>query len=87
MIKEYRSDVTLPLILFLGLDERIKDGFQHGLYKGQPFFAVDITPKGTIEKEAQGVIEAMKAKGLTFLEGRSAMALDAPEGELTTLIS
>jgi NAD+ diphosphatase len=80
MIREYRSDVTLPLVLFLGLDERRKDGFEHGIYKGSPYFAVDITPKGTIMKQAEGIIEAMKAKGLTFLEGRTAMSLNAPEG-------
>jgi NAD+ diphosphatase len=82
MIKEYNSAVTLPLVLFLGLDERKKDGFEHGIYKGTPFFAVDITPRGTIEKEATGVIEAMKAKGLTFIEGRMHTSLNAPEGKL-----
>jgi NAD+ diphosphatase len=80
MVKEYRSDVTLPLVLFLGLDEGRKDGFEHGIYKGSPYFAVDITPKGTIKEQAEGVIEAMKARGLTFLEGRTAMSLSAPEG-------
>jgi len=80
MIKEYRSDVTLPLVLFLGLNEKQLDGFEHGIYKGTPYFAVDITPKGTVEKEANIVIETMKAKGLQFLEGRSAMTLNAPEG-------
>jgi NAD+ diphosphatase len=80
MIKEYKSDVTLPLVLFLGLNEKQLDGFEHGIYKGTPYFAVDITPKGTVEKEANVIIETMKAKGLQFLEGRSAMTLNAPEG-------
>jgi NAD+ diphosphatase len=79
MIKEYRSDVTVPLVLFLGLDERKKDGFSHGIYSGTPYFAVDITPKGTLVKEAEGLIEEKKKKDLTFLEGR-AMTLNAPEG-------
>jgi hypothetical protein len=82
LIKEYNSDITLPLVLFLGLDERKKDGFEHGIYKGTPYFAVDVTPKGTVEKEATGVIEAMKAKGLTFIEGRMHMSLNAPEGRV-----
>jgi len=43
---------------------------------------VDVTPKGTLEKEAKGVIEAMKAKDLQFVEGRMHMTLNAPEGML-----
>lgn len=80
LIKEYNSAITLPLVLFLGLDERKKEGFEHGGYSGSPYFAVDVTPKGTIEKEATGVIEVMKAKGLQFVEGRMHMTLNAPEG-------
>jgi NAD+ diphosphatase len=80
LIKEYNSSITKPLILFLGLDERQKDGFKHGVYSGTPYFAVDITPKGTAEKEANKVIEAVKARGLTFLEGRTPMAMNAPQG-------
>ena len=79
-IAEYNSEITLPLVLFLGLDERKKDGFEHGIYKGTPYFAVDVTPKGTVEKEATSVIEAMKANGLSFVEGRMHMSLNAPEG-------
>jgi NAD+ diphosphatase len=80
MIKEYRSDVTLPTVLFLGIDEKKKSGFTHGIYEGTPYFAVDITPKGTVEKEATGVIKEMKNRGLKFLEGRAIMTLGAPEG-------
>jgi NAD+ diphosphatase len=81
MIKEYNSAITLPLVLFLGLDERKHDGFEHGIYKGKPYFAVDVTPKGTVVKEATGVIEAMKAKGLQFMEGRMHISMNAPEGK------
>lgn len=80
MVKEYRSDVTVPLVLFLGLDERSKGGFKHGIYEGSPYFAVDVTPKGTVEKKAEELVEAMKAKGLTFAEARMHMSLNAPEG-------
>ncbi|KUJ17395.1 uncharacterized protein LY89DRAFT_684453 [Mollisia scopiformis] len=82
MIKEYNSTITLPLVLFLGLDERKKEGFEHGIYKGIPYFAVDVTPKGTIEKQANSVVEAMKAKGLKFVEGRMHMSLNAPEAAI-----
>lgn len=80
MVKEYNSSITLPLVLFLGIDEKKAEGFEHGIYKGKPYFAIDVTPKGSVEKEATGVIEAMKAKGLSFVEGRMHMSLNAPEG-------
>merc|ERR1711964_61685 len=65
-----------------GLDEKKKDGFEHGIYKGRPFFAVDVTPRGSVEKEANGVIEAAKATGSTFIEGRMHMTLNAPEAAI-----
>lgn len=80
LIKQYNSSITLPLVLFLGLNEQQKDGFKHGIYSGTPYFTVDITPKGTIEKAATSVVEAMKAKGLIYLQGRAAMTLNAEEG-------
>lgn len=80
MVKQYNSSITLPLVLFLGVDEGKKEGFEHGIYKGKPYFAIDITPKGTIEKEATGIIEAANAKGFEFLQGRVHMNLKAPEG-------
>lgn len=81
MIKGYNSQITLPLVLFLGLDEKKKDGFEHGIYHGRPYFAVDVTPRGTVEKQANGVIEAAKSTGSTFIEGRMHMTLNAPEGK------
>lgn len=87
MIKEYNSTVTLPLVLFLGLDESKKNGFEHGIYSGTPFFAVDITPRGTMEKEATQIIEAVKARGLEFIEGRVHTNLSAPEGMSSTQIT
>lgn len=80
MIKEFNSEKTTPLVLFLGLDERKKDGFEHGIYKGTPFFAIDVTPKGSVVEQANALIESQKAKGLSFIEGRMHMSLNAPEG-------
>jgi hypothetical protein len=56
------------------------EGFVHGEYKGQPYFAVDITPKGSIEAEAKRVVERMKERGLVWLAGRTAGGLGAGEG-------
>ncbi|KAI9047359.1 hypothetical protein LZ554_008806 [Drepanopeziza brunnea f. sp. 'monogermtubi'] len=82
MLKGYNSATTLPLVLFLGLDEKKRDGFEFGIYKGRPFFAVDVTPRGTVEKEAKGVIEEVTKKGNTFVEGRMHMTLNAPEAAI-----
>jgi NAD+ diphosphatase len=81
LINEFNSAITRPVVLFLGLDERKKDGFEHGIYKGKPYFAVDVTPKGTVHKEASGIVESLKGKGLQFVEGRMHMTLNAPEGK------
>lgn len=80
LIKQYNSSITLPVVLFLGIDERKNEGFEHGIYKGGPFFAIDVTPRGTVEKEASSVVEEMTKRGLQFIEGRMHMTLNAPEG-------
>ncbi|CAG8957162.1 hypothetical protein HYFRA_00009363 [Hymenoscyphus fraxineus] len=82
VVKGYNSSVTLPLVLFLGLDEEKKEGFEHGIYKGTPYFAVDVTPRGTVEGEARKLVEGMKGKGLSFAEGRVFMGLSAPEAAI-----
>lgn len=79
-IKSFNSDITQPVILFLGLDEK-KPGFEYREYKGNPYFAIDVTPKGSIEEKAKSVIEAVKAKpGVSFIPGGRIMTLNAPEG-------
>lgn len=80
LIREFRSEETRPTVLFLGVDENDKQGWEWEIYKGTPYFAVDITPKGSVEAEAKSVIEELKKKDLTFLEGRWAMHLNAQDG-------
>lgn len=66
--------------MFLGLDER-KEGFvykEH--YKGQPWFAVDVTPKESVKEKAEKLISSLQAKGLDFSKGRMHMSLPAEEG-------
>ncbi|KAI1494816.1 NUDIX hydrolase domain-like protein [Biscogniauxia mediterranea] len=82
-IKEFNSSITHPVILFLGIDEKKKTGFEFREYKGSPYFAVDVTPKGSIEAKAKSVIEAVKAKtGLSFIPGGRLMTLNAPEAAI-----
>lgn len=95
-IDAYNSEVARPLILFLGLDSGNKTGggggggsagagagaggFEYRGYKGSPFFAVDVTPKGSLADAANSVVERAKAKGFTFLPGARHVNLNAPEG-------
>ncbi|KAI9758430.1 MAG: hypothetical protein M4579_003059 [Chaenotheca gracillima] len=77
LISEYNSTVTIPQLVFLGIDEQHEEGLEHKTYKGAPCFALDVTPKGTIEKEANSVIDALEERGLKFIEGRLHMSLPA----------
>ncbi|CAO2647374.1 Nn.00g082960.m01.CDS01 [Neocucurbitaria sp. VM-36] len=81
-IAQYNSSLYLPQIIFLGLDER-KEGFiykEH--YKGQPWFAVDVTPKETVQAEAEKLIERLKGEGLDFSKGRVHLSLPAQEAAI-----
>lgn len=80
VIAQYNSSLYLPQIIFLGLDER-KEGFvykEH--YKGQPWFAVDVTPKESVKDAAEKLVEKVKGEGLDFSKGRMHMSLPAEEG-------
>lgn len=88
MIKDFNSDEFKPLILLLGLDEANKlpasegdPGFQYKDYKGRPYFAVDVTPKGSGAEGANKVIDAVKAKGWSFYQNQRHMGLEAGEGK------
>jgi NAD+ diphosphatase len=89
MIKEYDSGETHTLILFMGIDEHkklnvsdVKDGLEYKGYKGSPYFAVDITPKGNAADIAKKIAEEAKAKGFTFDTNPRAMRLSSEEGKL-----
>lgn len=84
MIKDYDSRITIPHLIFLGLDESRKgDGLNWKIYSGVPYFALDVTPKGTEDQQgnAKDVISSMEAKGLSFYQSRVVMTLSADEGE------
>ena len=82
MVTDYNSSVTTPQLLFLGLDEHRKTGFEWTIYHGSPYFALDVTPKGTISFAAEGLIETMKSRGLQFVEGRMHMSLPAEQAAI-----
>jgi NAD+ diphosphatase len=89
MIAEFDSEKTQPLILFLGVDEKDllpsngTDGgaFKYKEYNGSPYFAVDVTPRGTLTEVANTIIASLEAKGLAFRSHSPRhMGLTAPEG-------
>lgn len=89
MIKDFNSDEFRPLILLLGLDEANKvtasagePEFQYKEYKGRPYFAIDVTPKGAAAEGANKVLDAVKAKGYTFYQNQRQMGLEAGEAAI-----
>jgi NAD+ diphosphatase len=75
VIAQYSSSLYLPQIIFLGIDEK-KEGIDYkGRYKGQPWFAVDVTPKESVKDAAETLIEKLKGEGLDFSKGRMNMNL------------
>jgi len=77
LIKGFNSTEDRPVILFLGVDEAgslpshtesklLGEEFAYKDYKGIPYFAVEVTPRGTLTGAADGVIAGVKAKGFVF---------------------
>ncbi|EOA84132.1 NADH pyrophosphatase [Exserohilum turcicum] len=79
LIAQYNSSLYIPQVIFLGLEER-KEGFVYkDHYKGQPWFAVDVTPQESVKEKAEELIQKMKEQGLDFSKGR--MHLNLPPEE------
>ncbi|EXJ93995.1 hypothetical protein A1O1_02388 [Capronia coronata CBS 617.96] len=73
-IAEFDSSIDIPTLVFLGIDEKIKDGFAYKNFLGAPHFALDMTPKKTFEKEANELADKFLGAGLKFAEGMRAMS-------------
>lgn len=77
MLDEFDSRNTHPQFVFLGIDEKVTDGYVFRNFTGAPHFAVDITPKWTFVDAAKKVIDGFTAQGLSFAEGMRAMFYNA----------
>ncbi|OCT52688.1 putative NADH pyrophosphatase [Cladophialophora carrionii] len=77
IVDDFDSRIDYPQLVFLGLDEKVKDGFSFKNFTGAPHWAVDITPKKTFEKEAKELSDTFVASGLKFSEGMRAMSFPA----------
>lgn len=79
-IATYNSSKHIPQMIFLGIDESVKDGVSHkGIYSGAPYFALDVTPRGSVTEACNKLLSSLESRGLTFAQGR-AMDLVAPDG-------
>jgi NAD+ diphosphatase len=85
LIREYNSSISVPQLVFLGLDESKRNGLHYKNYIGAPQFAIDVTPKNSYEGEAKGVIAELEGRGLSFVEGMRAMNFPAEIGMLSKL--
>ena len=79
-IAQYNSSVYIPQIIFLGLDERSDGLVYKDHYKGVPWFAVDVTPKGSVTEACEKLIKKVTEEGKEFSKGRMHMSLPAQEG-------
>jgi NAD+ diphosphatase len=81
MIQDYDSKASRPLVVFLGILEDLTADFEYGKYRGKPFFAVDITPRGSYTDAATALIENFtKDGGATFHQATRHATLDDTAG-------
>ncbi|KAK3295629.1 NUDIX hydrolase domain-like protein [Chaetomium fimeti] len=51
-----------------GVEELQQEGFAYKDFKGAPYFAVDVTPRGGLAGKAEALVKGMVEKGCTFKE-------------------
>ncbi|KAF2467836.1 hydrolase, NUDIX family protein [Lindgomyces ingoldianus] len=81
-IKEYNSVAYTPQLVFLGLDESKEGLIYKEYYKGQPYFALDITPKESVTEAAEKLIKDVEGQGMSFSRGRMHLSLPAQEAAI-----
>lgn len=82
-IAAYNSTKFIPQLIFLGLDERNKDGLVYkDHYKGAPWFALDVTPQKQVSPACEELIKKLKERGDVFAEGRMNLNLEAKDAAI-----
>ncbi|KAK5664074.1 hypothetical protein OQA88_288 [Cercophora sp. LCS_1] len=75
LIRDFNSSETHPVILFLGVDDKsrfpthtpgIPQDYTYKTYHGTPYFAVDVTPRGSLAEAAQALIDSVKERGFAW---------------------
>jgi len=85
MIGQYTSATYVPQMIFLGIDEKAKEGLEYqgkNKYTGAPYFAIDVTPRKSVKEECEKLIERLQGEGLGFAKGR-VMDVVAADGMYT----
>lgn len=84
VILGYNSTVWVPQLIFLGLDERQQNHevLRWTSYSGVPYFALDVTPRGSIEAQATNLRQQCEARGTIFLKGGLHISLPAHEAAM-----
>lgn len=77
IVESFDSRVATPQLVFLGLDEKDKNGYSFKNYVGAPHFAIDVTPKKQFSEAAEALSQKWLDSGLKFVEGMRAMNFPA----------
>jgi NAD+ diphosphatase len=101
-VKQFDSTVTRPpLVVFLGMLDAPAQGAadgvtsesvevettDHGSVTGQPYFAVDVTPRGSYTDAANAFEKLYESKGWSVEKNPRAMALAPDAGKQTSIAS
>ena len=87
MYEQYNSEETVPQMIFLGIDESDKEGLDYqgkNRYIGAPYFALDVSPKGSVKQACEDLIAKVEKDGVVFGKGRI-MELEASDGMFETV--
>lgn len=66
--------------------EKGGDVVEYRAYRGRPYFAVDVTPKGPLAEKASALVKEMEAKGLYFYRTRVPNSFPPAVGMFLTLM-
>lgn len=81
LVEQYNSSAKTPQVIFLGVQEKVKDMLSYKTYKGLPYFAVDVTPtQGEMTTEHKRLEASIQEKGQSYASGKP-MDLNAADGE------
>ncbi|KAM0723471.1 hypothetical protein Q7P37_000457 [Cladosporium fusiforme] len=84
MQQAYNSEETAPQMIFLGIDEGDKNGLDYqgkNRYVGAPYFAVDVTPRGSVKAACEELVAKVEQGGVEFGKGRL-MELEASDAAI-----
>lgn len=90
MQAQYNSENVVAQMIFLGIDESVKDGLDYqgkNRYVGAPYFAVDVTPReNNLKSACEELVKKVESGGAQFGKGRI-MELEASDGMFFALLA